>query len=179
MPQIPRLVVGLLSVMIAGCGSQNNSAPNVVDPVVQKIDTFGAFTASRCFKNRAASDGMGQSIYTMATLVLNKDQSGETRFRLYSDADCQTELGSGTQPITYEVVADYDKVSVLRVHQYDENDSNNDFIFYLPISFVIDGAFVHIDGELADSGPYGSEPSEGDLSAFIHDTKSVGVFFSR
>lgn len=137
-----------------------------------------SYQSTACFMNKGASAGMGQTVYTQATVNFHADSTGVVDFSLYSDAACANLLGQGSANNNYQITRSAGGVFVVQVDQED-SPGGSVSTYFLVLKPVSGGAYFHIDGNRSDAGPYSSAPSDADLAAFVADPAGVGIFFNQ
>ena len=162
-------------ISVVGCSDSSNNG----NGGGEGSQMVGAFR-SACFFNKAASDGIGQNIYTISEMSFGANQQGSNHYELYGDAACTNLLASGDMEISYVVEREVGGVKVLKMDQHDPNDSNNDLTFWIPTYSAGDlGFYADIDSSDGNSGPYFTNPSDVDIQDFIDNPTTDGILFSK
>jgi hypothetical protein len=165
------------SLLMGGCGPE---LPVLPAKVPEAPSRTGKFVGETCFKNKLASQGFGQDIYTIASIRFNEDGTGLSEYSLYADSDCATLPQSGEAPFHYEIEKTENGISVIRIEQLnDPNDPSSVMIFWYVGMVTPAGYYLDVDDANGDSGPYVSEPSDEEVSAFAELPLEKGVFFRR
>ena len=150
------LLLGLL--LVVGC-SKRASLP-----------LFGEYKESQCFKNAAATAGIGYDVYTKAKFSLKRDNTGTVGFKLYDDAGCTNLLGEGTTTLHYYIP----ESNVMYFHQ--NKGLADEQILYLVFLQTTNGLIIDVN----DAGPYFTQSeARSNVQGFMNDLDNRGVFLQR
>lgn len=164
---------------LVGCGKANQ-AQGEVSATQSVVSPLGQFNSPVCFKNKLATMGIGQDIYTIAGMEFKADGQGISTFALYTDQGCNDLLGAGTSNFTYENTQTFGAVKVLQIDQVNNpEDPSSNFRYWLLVTVTQAGYTIDMDDTNGIAGPFMSEPSEADAIAFTNQVADRGVFFQR
>lgn len=168
--------VALISLMfLISCGSKDSKDKSAPIQLPQAFLSEGTHSVP-CFLNRPASEGMGSSVYTIASITLASDHTGSNQFALYSDASCTSLLGSGTVAIlSWENV----KVGATDVLRMVQDDGSGPMEVWIPYARIGSNYYMDVDFTDGESGPYLSLPTEPQIAEFALDPASEGVLLSE
>ncbi len=170
------LIQSIFVLLLAACGKIEPSAtviPKAANP-------YGTFSSATCFKNKLASMGFGQDIFTIASMEFRNDGTGTSTFELFTDQTCATSALVGSAEISYAVTKNYGNVAVLQIDQLnDPNDPNSNMRYWMLVIVSESGYLIDTNFALGTSGPHVAEPTEAEAQAFTNNLNDRAVFFQR
>lgn len=139
----------------------------------------GHYESQTCFLNRAASEGMGQTIYTRATFTFGKKGEGSNQFELFGDDRCDRNLAKGNAKIKYTFTKRVGNLLVLAVEQYDSKTPEDISRYWIAALQQEDGLLFDIDYARGAAGPFLEEPSTEALNDALAHIGTRGVHFKK
>ncbi len=171
------LSAAFLLLALSACG---NTSAQQDDPLTKEASPLGAFQSASCFKNKMATQGFGQDVFTRATMAFRSDGTATNTFELYTDQACITPDLQGTGEIQYVFLKKIGAVTVIQIDQLnDPNDPNSNVRYWILGVLSQDGYIMDIEFASGESGPYETEPGETEAAAFLANINARGVFFRR
>ena len=169
------LVMLILNFYACGGSNKDNSVTNIA-PLPISIELGEGNYSIPCFQNKLASQGIGITIYSKATLTLGANAMGSNFFELYDDAACTNLLANGTVLVNHYETVLVNGEFVLKMEQDDGNSIMSLWIGYKQLG---NAYFLDLNFSDGESGPYLAEPTTQELSQFAADPAGQGILIQK